>query len=154
MSHWRIWDFSVIWNFSFLGHRFRSFEGPTGWNSISAITPFCLCQWPLRGPSDAARIQQGLCPPACGSEFIGHCGLWDSLPSLLGWLWQSNKENISEKLNPQAGPWATCGRPTGLGGAQGRRLCSLPTWGSMTSLLSSRGFWTSECQPSAASCYF
>lgn len=154
MNHWTIWDFSVIWNFFFWDTDSGVSRDLQAETALMPSLHSAFCQWPLWGLSDAARVQQGLCPPAWGSEFTGHCGLWDSLHSLLGWLWQCNKENLGEKLSPQEGPWATRSRPAGPEGAQGRRLSSLPTWGSMPSLLSSRGFWTSECQPSAASCYF
>ena len=83
MSHWRIWDFSVIWNFFFWDTDSgvsRDLQAKTA--SMPSLHS-AFCQWPLWGLSDAARVQQGFCPPAWGSEFTGDCGLWDSLPSLL-----------------------------------------------------------------------
>lgn len=153
MNHGRIWVFSVIWNF-FCGTQIR--QSPV---------PYTLKQhkWAHSFPPLPVTYFGALqCRPhlaGCfalqpwGSELTGHWGHWDSLHSLLSWLWQYNKENVDENLHPQEGPWATRSSPIGPEGAQVRRMCLLPTRGSVT-FLSSQSFWTSECQPSSVSCYF
>lgn len=89
----------MIWNF-FLGmgeYRFNSFQCPRSWNRINYLIHFRLLSVTYFG-----AFWCGLHSAGCftlqpwGLKFVGHCGLWDSLYSLLGWLWQWNKETCSE----------------------------------------------------------
>lgn len=129
MSHWR--DLGFFCDLKLFSGTQIHFEGdPTkAETGISALTPFCLCQWPLRGPSDAARVGRASALQLAGSEFIGHWGLLRQPALSSGLTLAEQQGNISEKLNPQEGPWAAHAWPTGPGKLKAGRLCFISTWG-------------------------
>ena len=127
MNHGRIWVFSVIWNF-FCGMQIRQSPVPYMLKQHKWAHSFLPLPVTYLGALQCRPHLTGcFALQPWGSGLTGHWGLWDSLHSLLSWLWQYNKENVDENLHPQEGPWATRSSPTGPEGVKsGGCVCFPP----------------------------